>query len=246
MRDLYQIHYSPWSEKARWALEHHGLEYRRIDYQPMLGEPALRLRLRQVRGPVTVPVLFDGDRVFSDSMDIARHAEAEGEGAPLLAAEHLEEILRWNDTSQAALAVGRMQTTLRTAESMPAQVEVVKPLAPAGLEVAMRPLALTGIAYLKKKYGPMARDERPFEASLLALRSAIEASPSEYILGEFSYADIAMAVVMQFVDPVDDRHLRLGAATRPCWRNPELAQRYPDLLQWRDEIYDRHRRTESK
>ena len=35
MRTLYALPYSPWlSEKARWALDHHGIAYREVMYAP--------------------------------------------------------------------------------------------------------------------------------------------------------------------------------------------------------------------
>jgi glutathione S-transferase len=55
MRKLVALHYSPWSEKARWALDHHGVAYRYEEYKILLGEPKLRLatkkRARQGHGP---------------------------------------------------------------------------------------------------------------------------------------------------------------------------------------------------
>ena len=55
--ELVSLSYSPWSEKARWALDHHGIEYRNIAYTPMLGVPRLRMRLRAMRAKITVPIL---------------------------------------------------------------------------------------------------------------------------------------------------------------------------------------------
>lgn len=46
MHRLVAIDYSPWSEKARWALDARRVPYREEAYLPMIGEPRLRLRLR--------------------------------------------------------------------------------------------------------------------------------------------------------------------------------------------------------
>ena len=56
-----------------------------------------------------------------------------------------------------------------------------------------------------------------------------------------SYADIAMATMLQGVLPVDNRYIPLGPATRAAWTREDLARDYPDLIQWRDGIYSRHR-----
>jgi glutathione S-transferase len=37
MIELVAVPYSPWSEKARWALDHHALPYRETAYQPLIG-----------------------------------------------------------------------------------------------------------------------------------------------------------------------------------------------------------------
>jgi glutathione S-transferase len=64
----------------------------------------------------------------------------------------------------------------------------------------------------------------------------------DYLLGdELSYADMAMAAAMQFVKPVDTRFIRLGPASLTCWTEPELRDRYPELLEWRDAVYARDR-----
>ena len=43
---LYGVGYSPWTERARWALDHHRIAYRYREHLPMLGEPMLRRRAR--------------------------------------------------------------------------------------------------------------------------------------------------------------------------------------------------------
>ena len=61
MPELLGLPYSPWSEKARWALDARRVPYREVTYAPLLGEPALRLKLKRWRGNVTVPVLTDDE-----------------------------------------------------------------------------------------------------------------------------------------------------------------------------------------
>jgi glutathione S-transferase len=63
-----------------------------------------------------------------------------------------------------------------------------------------------------------------------------------YLLEGFSFADVALATLLQCVAPVDDRYVRLGAATRRVWHQPELSGRFGDLVKWRDRLYAEHRR----
>ena len=48
--------------------------------------------------------------------------------------------------------------------------------------------------------------------------------------GTFSFADVAMVVALQFVEPVADRYIRLGPATRRAWTNERFRHDYADLL----------------
>jgi glutathione S-transferase len=245
MASLVALHISPWSEKARWALDHHHVPYRVEAYMPMLGEPLLRLRAKRFVGPISVPALFDGDDVLLDSFAIARHAERRGSGTPLFPTAHLAAITHWNDRSNDALTAGRIAFVPRLAADRAAQEEVLPP----GIPRALRP-ALTGVSqlitrFLASKYS-ISSDALPeAEATCIAfldeLRAALDGRA--YLLdGELTYADLAAAVTLQMVRPVRDAFLRLGPATRACWTTPALAARYPDLLEWRDQLYEKHRR----
>lgn len=54
---FYAESFSPFCERARWALDHHGISYREVEQVPMLAEITLRIGVRRFRGPVTVPLL---------------------------------------------------------------------------------------------------------------------------------------------------------------------------------------------
>ena len=240
---LVQIRYSPWSEKARWALDHHRVPYRRIEYLTMIGEPLLRLRLGKLRGPATVPALIDRDQIFPDSWSIARHAEAVGSGASLFPADALETIRGFDEQAERLMAAGRARTTARTLESVEALREALpKPLHALG--AAGLATAKMAARFLQKKYGTDARtlDEhfRTIEEELSALKRAIEGR--DYLVGDgFTYADICTIAALQFVAPIDLKGVRLGPATRAAWTESELSARFADVLAWRDRVYARHR-----
>jgi glutathione S-transferase len=243
MSTLVSLAYSPWSQKARWALDHHHVPYRVEPYLPMLGEPLLRARLRRPFGQVTVPVLFTDDGPIADSLAIARYAERMGSGAPLFPLASLDAIERWNARSDVAMRAGRTLVTRRTLESPGAQAEALPKFIPPGARPFLRGMAYAGARYLALKYG-LSTDTSPAEealaAELEALRAALAGRP--YLLDDFTYADIAMAVVLQMVRPVRDAFVRLGPATRDAWTIPSLADRFADLVAWRDALYEKHRR----
>lgn len=237
MPELIALSYSPWSEKARWALDHHRVDYRETEHLIMLGEPVLRWKARKYLGRVSVPTLVDGDRVYTDSFEIARYAEWFGKGAPLL--DDTKAVTEWNAKSERALAAGRVVMTERLAGDAEAKREHLPPFVPRAFRPALTPVASLGVAFIRRKYDfdHVARARTHLEATLGELRDAL--GGRRYILDDFSYADIAMAVVLHFIAPID--RMGLGPATRRCWTQPDLATEFADLIDWRDTLYTHHR-----
>jgi glutathione S-transferase len=50
-----------------------------------------------------------------------------------------------------------------------------------------------------------------------------------------------MAVTLQFIRPVEGGFIPLGPGRREAWSHPALAERFADLLRWRDQLYAEHR-----
>ena len=233
MRTFWHIPYSPWSLKARWALKHHQVAHRGRSYRVGIDEMALRARLRRVRGMVTVPVLFDGDKAIADSFAIAQYADAIGNGTPLLAA--LEECRRWNERSDVLLSIGRRRALRDTLASPDAQREALRGVVPEAMVPVMLPVARRLMRRMVEKY-PV-EDEGQIAAALDDLRAALDGG--NYLLGEFSYADIAMAMVFEFIAPLPAR--ARGPVTQGIWGAPSLAERFSDLVEWRDRLVAEHR-----
>ncbi|WAS96011.1 glutathione S-transferase family protein [Nannocystis punicea] len=242
---LVQLDISPWSERARWAFDHHGLAYTTVEHVPVIGERKLRRLVGRRDGPATVPVLIDGDAVIADSWDIARHAERIGSGAPLFPEGRLDEVRRWNDVADAAMRSGRALAVAATLRDPAALDESMPPQMPGWVRRLLRPINRQAMRWFARKYGLSLADLAPHEArqreGFDALRAGLTAS-APYLLGSFSYADIAAATLLQGVQPVADEYLPLGPATRAGWTQPALAREYADLLKWRDELYRKHRR----
>ncbi len=243
MAELIGLSYSPWTEKARWALDHHRISYRYAEHVPMLGEPLLRWKARQATGRVTVPLLVADGRPVMDSLAIARHAEHRGRGAPLFPERERATIDAWNARSERALAAARGLIVARTARSDAAKQEALPPLIPRALRPALTSVATLGVAFFRLKYDldQAGEDERRavIAEELRTLREALSGRP--YLLGAFSYADITMSAVLQAVRPVDGAYVRLRPATREAWTDPTLAADFPDLVAWRDTLYATHR-----
>lgn len=248
---LYAENFAPWCEKARWVLDHHNVHYTYREHVPLFGEVTLRVATRRMLSKATVPLLLDGGEFIMGSFEIARYAEGKGNGITLFQARHEAEICFWNECSETVMTSGRAMLLGRLI-SMPAALrEQLPPSVPKRLRGALTPLASLGVSHVHRKYGIKSNDAEhnsTSRAALDKLRVAL-AGGRQHILGDqFSFADIAMATALQFVKPVSDRYMLLGPATREAWTNHRLAQDYPDLLDWRDRLYDARRpfRTDSR
>jgi glutathione S-transferase len=240
--ELLALPYSPWSEKARWALDVRGVPYDYRRYQPLLGEPALRVKLRRVRGRVTVPVLTTDDGVvLSDSTDIARWADARGEGPSLFPAEHEEAIARFIALSDRALDAARALTLARMQDAPDALAEMVPRPMKAIPGLAAR-VGGFGIWRTFRKYGghegKLEERRRTLESALDEVRAALR--KRETLLGTFTYADIAASQAIVAACP-PAFGLKLGPASRKCWSDEALAASYGDLVAWRDALYEKYR-----
>ena len=244
--DLYQESFAPWCEKARWALDHHGIHYRRIEHLPLLGEPALRWAARRGRGRVTVPLLVTRDARLCDSLSIAQWADRVGAGEPLFPPAVTSEVDAWNRRSEMLMEAGRALLLPRLLANDRALREQLPPFVPRALRATMQPVAAMAARHLMRKYGIVADRvgvlEDTVRDGLRAVRAALVRDGRHLVAGRFTYADVAMATALQFIVPVSDAYMPLGPATRVAWTHPELARGSADLIAWRDRLYTERRR----
>jgi glutathione S-transferase len=243
MRTLYGLTQSPWTEKARWALDHHAVPYRFHEHVPLLGEALLRIKARsRPRGTkASVPLLVDGDTTLCSSLAIARHADlcrtGSRRGALLFPAGAEGEVERWAELSNRILSAGRARVLAGLRSNREAQREALPPFVPALLRGALSPIAVTAALFLGAKHGvsaaPDVEAERTLRPALAEVRSALGGRP--YLLSSFTFADIAVAASLQVLMP--RARSSLGPATRAIWSNEALARDFEDLLAWRDAVY---------
>jgi len=235
---LVGLSYSPWTHRAMWALDHHGIGYDFEHYLPVVGEPMLRLRARKLTGKISVPVLLTPHGAIVDSIKIARHADSVGNGSKLYDG-HEAAVGKWLEVAEGALDAAR-GLVLRAIEASPAaQEESVSLPLPRALK---GPTAKFGTFMLTRKWNarlPEAEAEARLVRALEQLRAALNGK--EYLDSEFSLADIVMSGVVQAIKPVDDEYIRLQPATREAWTRPTLAARFGDLVGWRDVLFEKHR-----
>jgi glutathione S-transferase len=218
--------FAPWSEKARWALDHHGIRYDYREHVPLLGEPWLRWRLGKLTGRVSTPTLLTDAASYEDSFAIAEWAERHGSGAPLLPPGRRTRSPVWNARSEAALSAGRVRVVARIDES-PAPGPVLPPT-PVVLQPLLGVATSVTVAFLRWKYDfdtDVAASGRTLGRR--SRGSAPRLAGRDHLLEGFSYADITMAVVLQMVRPVADTFIRLEPAVREVWTNDPPGRRLP-------------------
>jgi len=229
---LYGESFSPWTKKARWALEYCNLFYNYKEYTPTLSEPSLRLKLRQLKGSVSVPLLFANKEVIRGSWEIANYANNTTADSRL---GDMDEIKLWNNLSETALAEGRTRVVREILNSDKALEEGLPSFIPNFLRRPMRFIARNAVQRLDKKYAHLLRHGAMVQA-LLKTRERLLESGNDYLLGEFSYADIAMAVVLELVVPIAHVVPSLGPVTEKIWHDPGLKAQFQDLIDWRNRL----------
>lgn len=248
-RTLYGLRQSPWTERARWALDHHGLAYDYHEHVPMLGEILLRRKAGKVANgkKASVPLLAEANDevVVMGSLEIAKHADAATPSPALFPRDREAEISRWGDVAEKITQAARGRVLKRLLASREAQKESLPSFVPGALRGVMAPSAGMAISFLLKKYGISGSDveaesDRTIRPLLEDVRAALAKGGGHYLVGDaFSYADLAIASCLHGLKPREATPL--GPATREAWTNDALARDFDDLLTWRDAIYAKHR-----
>ncbi len=244
---LWGLGYSPWTEQARWALDHHAVVYDYREHMPMLGERRLRRRARQAdastESPVSVPLLVTESETVGDSFMIARWADRCGRGGALFPEGQLDAVVDLHQTAEKGRRAGRALVIAAMRSDPEAKRESLAGIVPGPLRGVMQPVASRGVQFLARKYQVDARSIAEHETQLVAaldrLRHALD--DREYTLGAFSFADISLATLLSMIRPRPELAQRLGPATTQLWTHARLAEEYDDLIDWRERMYRCHR-----
>ena len=243
MRTLYGLAQSPYTEKARWALDHHAIAYRYQEHVPLFGEVLLRLKVRAAatRGKkATVPLLVDGADVLPTSLEVARYADRIGRGAALFPEDQLVDVLRWADVSDRIVGIGRASALAGLRSNRAAQREALPPFVPPFLRGSLAPTISSISIFLASKHdvpSDTAAEVEKLGPLLEEVRRAL--GGGSYLLAGLTFADVAVAASLQVLRPRASSSL--GPGTRAIWSHEDLAADYEDLLAWRDRLYRQHR-----
>ena len=113
--------------------------------------------------------------------------------------------------------------------------EAAASVVPQALAALSRPVAALGARFIARKYqfDPKAGgDQAVLVTALEDIRAALDGGP--FITDSFSAADIVAASLLTAVRP--HAQASLGPATRAVWTDEALAERFSDLVAWRDTL----------
>ena len=99
----------------------------------------------------------------------------------------------------------------------------------------MRFVARDAVKRLDRKYAHLLQ-QGSLRDALVKTQEGLALADGDFLLGRFSYADMAMAVVMEVIAPIAITKPPLGPATQDCWNNPALASEFEELLNWRNRL----------
>jgi glutathione S-transferase len=249
MGELYYLHVSPWSEKARWAMDLSHYNYTKINFTPMITTPIVRIRSRNFTHRVTAPTLISNQLCINDAYSIARYVNNENSGkhnasVDLFPCDLNNQIDELDNLSNQILQAGRALVCIRMKNNRGAKLMSLPPVIPPVIRPIMLPVATMGLYYFKAKYGfDWNKHEEYIETMRLGLRKVQEqlTNSGDYLLGKFTYADIALAVTLQMIEPIGKKYIPLDSDTESCWKTPELKEEFSDLIEWRNHIYQKHR-----
>lgn len=264
--ELVGISYSPWTEKARWALDYCEVPYHYSEHTILLSMPKLSRRLKRPGSEITVPLLIlenestprDLPRTLMDSFEIARFADEHRKPGKisLFPENTLYEIKHLNMLCESVLDATRALVIQKVMKDRQALEDSLPRSIPRTFRPVLKFMSRMGTRYISKAFDI---DKKTDAGQRLALTQGIfmlnkvwkkivsstsseDASKSPFLMSDqFTYADILLATTLQGVMPVADSFIPLTPALREAWSQPELAQEMGEILAWRDVLYHSYR-----
>lgn len=240
MLELYQFEMSHYCEKVRLILDYKGLEYRKVEVTPGVGQ----LEVFQLSGQRQVPVLKDGADVIADSTAIAFYLDKKYPERPLVPTDTKQRGLclmmeEWADESigingrKAMLGAFSNDPTFRMAALPSAAPDFLKTL------VSSVPHEAFDVLGMGVGLGPDAirSARKALEQDLESLCLLLLESP--YLLGEQpSLADLAVAGMTMYIKFPGGGYLNLpdglkGRGVPGLSDNPAFER----FFTWRDRLY---------
>jgi glutathione S-transferase len=245
MLELYQWELSQYSEKVRLILDYKGLDYRKIEVTPGIGQ----IELFRLTGQRQVPVLKDGNKYIADSTEIAKYLDLKYPERPLIPQDPKQKALtllieEWADESigikgrKALFSAISQSQNFRKSLLPTSTPDIFKNLVE-GVPSDILSVLGVGVGYSPDVVRSAITDlKQDLEALTLLL------ADSPYLTGdEPTLADLAVAglsILLKFPDgPYLDLPVSLrGKGVPALAENPD----YQLFFEWRDRLYTQFRK----
>jgi len=233
---LYQLPWSHYVEKVRWALDFKGVGWQAVEVNPFSKREMRHLRcktkLDNGRQEYTVPTIHDQatGAVLSESSSIVEYLEQTHPAPSLHLSDEVKRWMLWFD-STLGLAARRLAYTQIALEHPAILTGLFLPEIPAGsFKAGVAGRIIAGVLTRRFRFRHN-RADRAFEQLEQCLLTAAERlSAHSYLVGEqFSAADLTLAALMRPVVLI------------PYFRNHPRLQR---LFEWRMQQLREHHRPE--
>lgn len=244
MIELYQFELSQFSEKVRLILDYKGLEYKKIEVTPGIGQ----LDVFKISGQRQVPVIKDGDTVIADSTEIALYLDRKYPEKPLIPANPVAKgqcllIEAWADESLGVkgrkaffYALNHYQN-FRTSFLPSNTPDILKNFVSAFPSEVMDVFS-TGIGF---GTNILKEAEKGLKQDLEALTLILQHQP--YLVGnEPTLADLTVAALTTIIKFPTENYYNLPVDLRGKGI-PGLADNsaYESFFTWRDNLYAQYR-----
>ncbi|PSO49409.1 MAG: glutathione S-transferase [Cyanobacteria bacterium SW_9_44_58] len=246
MIELYQFELSQYSEKVRFLLDYKGLDYRKIEVTPGVGQ----VEVFQMSGQRQVPVIKDGETIVPDSTDIAMYLErtypepaliptaAREKGLTLMMEEWADESIGLKSRKAFIGALNRNEA-LRAAVLPPDTPDFVKSIVSSIPSDLLETLG-TGVGIggdaLKAVEGSLKQD---LEALCLILQEQPYLTGNTPTLADFSVASLSLLLKFPEKSYMDIPDELAGKALPGIGDNSA----FEPFFSWRDRLYQQYRQS---
>jgi glutathione S-transferase len=246
MLELYQFELSQYSEKVRFILDYKGLEYRRIEVTPGIGQ----VELFRLTGQKQVPILKDGSKYITDSTEIAKYLDSQYPNRPLIPTDRKRRGLclmmeEWADESigikgRKALFGAISQDQYFRKSLLPTTTPDIFRTLVEGVPSDIFKVLGLGVGYSPEAIKSAIADlKQDLEALCLLLEDSPYLTGDEPTLADFAVAGLSILLKFPEGDYLD---LPIGIRGRGV---PELANNpdYQTFFTWRDRLYAQYRKS---
>lgn len=244
MLELYQFELSQYCEKVRLLLDYKGLEYRKIEVTPGIGQ----FEVAQMSGQTRLPVLKDGETIISDSTEIAFYLERKYPDRPLLPVDPQERGLcllmeEWADESiglksrSAFLGALNQNQALRAAilpDDTPDFLKAIVSAVPAELLDVLGAGVGAGGDALKEAKNGLKQD---LEALCLLLQNRSYLVGETPTLADFAVAGLSLLLKFPESGYLDVSEMLAGKGIPDLGDN----EAFDRFFTWRDRLYADYR-----